>query len=448
MSPYWLLLSLPILIAANAFFVAAEYAVVAMRPMHFEALRRAGKTRAARAMEVLRRHTASSIGTIQVCITATNLLLGWLGEPAMSHVLRQALGPLARAIPASVFWPFSLIISFFIVTLLTVVFSELLPKALTLRRVVWVASVTAVPVLAIARVVQPLVWVMNKLANLVAVPAGLGRVDVPDEERVTTEEIRHLTAQAAEEGELTPRERSVILNALTLADRPITQVMVPRVRVTYVDLKWTMDQNRAVINERLHSRVPLCNGGMDNVVGIIHTKEFLTAYHAEGDVSVLSLIAREPVLVPETLKMDKLLSIIVQKHSQMVIVLDEHGGVSGVVTLSDTIESVLGRGNARHDAVASRSTESIAPAAPQLVPAETLVHDLAERMNRHEWCAHEFAATLGGLIQDRLGRFPAVGEVLEIDGVRLRVVEADDRKALRVEVLVLEKSDDERSAQP
>lgn len=434
MSPYWLLPSIPFLIAINAFFVAAEYAVVATRPMHIDMLRRSGKRAAASAMETLKRRTASTIGTIQVCITATNLLLGWLGEPAMSYVLGRALGSLAQSLPASVFRPISVTLSFFVVTLLTVVFSELLPKALTLRRVVSVASLTAVPVLVIARGVRPIVWVMNQIANAVTVPLRLGRVDRTDEERVTTEEIRLLTAQAAEEGELTPRERAVILNALTLADRPVTQIMVPRVRVTYVDLKWTMEENRAVINERLYSRVPLCNGGMDNVLGIVHTKEFLTAYHAEGDVTVLALIAREPVFVPETLTMDKLLSLIVEKHSQMVIVLDEHGGVSGVVTLRDTIDSLLGRVDSPSSAARAPDAGLLTPDAPQTFPGEMLVHDLAQRMNRHDWCARETAATLGGLIEDRLGRFPAIGEEIEIEGVRLRVVDADERRALRVEV--------------
>jgi CBS domain containing-hemolysin-like protein len=440
MSPYWLLPSIPFLIAINAFFVAAEYAVVATRPMHIDALRRSGRRAAASAMETLKRRTASTIGTIQVCITATNLLLGWLGEPAMSYVLRRALGSLAQSLPTSVFRPLSVTLSFFVVTLLTVVFSELLPKALTLRRVVSVASLTAVPVLVIARGVRPIVWVMNQLANAVTVPLRLGRVDRVDEERVTTEEIRLLTAQAADEGELTPRERAVILNALTLADRPVTQIMVPRVRVTYVDLKWTMEENRAVINERLFSRVPLCNGGMDTILGIVHTKEFLTAYHAEGDVSVLALIAREPVFVPETHTMDKLLSLIVEKHSQMVIVLDEHGGVSGVVTLRDTIDSLLGK----HEAPGGAATSPLAGAAslsiPQTFPGDMLVHDLAQRMNRHDWCARESAATLGGLVQDRLGRFPVEGEEIEAEGVRLRVIEADDRRALRVEVRASEET--------
>jgi len=422
--PLVALILVPVLIVFNAFFVAAEYALVAVRPVHLELLRRTGHRFAADAMDKLRRRAADAIGAIQVCITLTNLLLGWIGEPAMSRVLLTLLGGLAEAIPPAVFRPMSVALSFLVVTLLTVVFSELLPKALTLQHVAWAVRLTAAPVLAVTGAVRPLVWMMNQLANAVTVPLGLGRVDTLDEQRVTTAEIRLLTTTAADEGELTPRERSVILNALTLADRPVSQIMVPRVRVKYLDLKWTMAENRAVINERLYSRLPLCNGGMDHVIGIVHTKEFFSAFHAAGDVSVLQLIAREPVYVPETQPMDQLISTFTQTHSQMVIVLDEYGGVAGIVTLRDAIDNLLG----------ARGDTFLTPPDTLEVPGDTPLHDVAQRLHRPDWCATETAATVGGLIQDRLARFPVAGEAIEIDGVRLHVVEADDRSATRVRV--------------
>src|SRR5437763_1846482 len=157
----------PILILANAFFVAAEYAVVATRGAQIEALRARGRRRTALAMEALKDHPAASIGAIQVCITMTNLLLGWIGEPAMTAMLGTAAGSLGGLVPHGVYTFVSTVLSFLIVTLLTVVFSELLPMALTLRYVPAVAVLTAVPVLQIRRAVRPLVWVMNGLANAV-----------------------------------------------------------------------------------------------------------------------------------------------------------------------------------------------------------------------------------------------------------------------------------------
>ncbi|MCC7192577.1 MAG: HlyC/CorC family transporter [Phycisphaeraceae bacterium] len=432
-----LILSVPALIALNAFFVAAEYAVVATRSTHIDSLRKAGRRRQAQALEKLKDNTANTIGTIQVCITMTNLLLGWIGEPAMGRLLHGLMGSLASHIPANIFRPVSFGISFIAVTLLTVVFSELLPKALTLRNVEIVARFTAAPVLAIGRIVWPMVWLMNKIANVVTRPLGLGRVDEMDQEHITAEELRLLTTEAAQEGELTPRERAVILNALTLADRSARQIMVPRVRVSYLDIKRSMEENRRIINERLYSRLLLCDGSIDNVIGILHTKEFLSAYNAAGDVSVLSLIARPPVFVPESTPMDKLLSLFSEKRSQMVVVLDEYGGVSGLVTLRDVVDELLGVGEPA--VVPSISSEAGSDLKRQevrtfTVPGDTARHDLATRLGRDSWGDHETAATVGGLLQEWLGHVPAVGEEIEIERVRLRVVEADSRRVLRVQV--------------
>src|SRR5687768_12211180 len=172
----WALSAVPLLIALNAFFVAAEYALVAIREPQIEALRRGGRKRAAAAMARLKADPAGAIGAIQVCITMANLLLGWVGEPAMTRVLGMLFAPLARLLPAAVFRGASFGLSFVIVTLLTVVFSELLPKALTLRYVPRVAAFTGVPVLAVLRLVRPLVWLMNAMADLVTRPLGLGSV--------------------------------------------------------------------------------------------------------------------------------------------------------------------------------------------------------------------------------------------------------------------------------
>src|SRR5688572_20950801 len=185
-----LLLAVPLLIALNAFFVAAEYTLVAIRPAQIEGLRGRRSRRTADAIESLKSRAADAIGTIQVCITMTNLLLGWIGEPAMAQALHAILGPLLNHVSQQVFNAVSITLSFIVVTLLTVVFSELLPKALTLRYVPTTAVLTAVPILGIRRVVRPLVWLMNKMANAVTVPLGLGRVDDEHTERVTAEEIR------------------------------------------------------------------------------------------------------------------------------------------------------------------------------------------------------------------------------------------------------------------
>jgi CBS domain containing-hemolysin-like protein len=340
MSLAWSLALLPLLIGLNAFFVVSEYAVVAMRPAQVAALAARGRKRAASAMVALQKDPASAIGAIQVCITMTNLLLGWIGEPAMSRLLQMAFGPVIRLAPA-LLTPVSVMLSFIIVTLLTVVFSELLPKAMTLRYVEAAATVSAVPVLAIRRAVSPLVWLMNKMANLVTRPLGLGSVEEHERQVVTTDELRLMAIQAAEDGVVTARERSLVLNSLTIGRRAAKDIMVPRVRTAYINLRDSMEANREVVERRLFSRMPLCDGGLDRVIGIVRIKEFLEAYYAGGDTSVLAALADPPVFMPERVTLDRLIEAFYEHRTQMVFLVDEYGGVEGLVTLRDVIDELF-----------------------------------------------------------------------------------------------------------
>jgi CBS domain containing-hemolysin-like protein len=330
----------PLLIALNAFFVVAEYALVAIRPAQLESLRSRGSRRTVGAIEQLKSAPGAAIGAIQVGITMSNLLLGWIGEPAMTALLMLAFAPLIALAPGTM-TVVSTALSFIVVTLLTVVFSELLPKTMTLRSVERAAVLTAWPIAGFKQALAPLVWLMNAMANLVTVPLGFGRVERADEEHVDVGELRVLALRAGEQGAVSPREQALILNSLTFGRRPIRTVMVPRVRVAHLDLQWSMDRNRAVMNEQLYSRLPLCDGGMDHVIGIVRTKEFLTAYHAAGDSQVLGLIAQRAVFIPETTTIDRAMVLFHEKRTQMLIVVDELGGVEGIVTLRDVVDQLL-----------------------------------------------------------------------------------------------------------
>ena len=334
------LLVVPFLIALNAFFVSAEYAIVASRSGHLLALRERRWRRTAEALESLKSDPAGAIGAVQICITMTNLLLGWLGEPAMSALLERMFAPLVELYPR-LFHALALALSFLLVTLLTVVFSELLPKAMTLRYVVPAAIATAVPIRAIRSAIFPLVALMNGLANLITRPLGLGRVQDFEEQRMTLDELKNAATQAAADGVVTPRERELILNALAMGRRRAKEIMTPRVRVDALDLRKTMDENRALLNERLHSHLPLCDGSLDNLIGIVKTKEFLSAYNAAGDSSVLSLLAEPPVFVPETVPLDRLLAVFKESGATLLFVVDEFGGVEGIVTLRDVLDEML-----------------------------------------------------------------------------------------------------------
>lgn len=424
------LLAVPFLIALNAFFVVAEYALVAVRSSQIEQLRTT-RPRAASALRRLKSNMGSAIGTIQICITMTNLVLGSVGEPALTGLIERAIGSIATA-PA--FRVVTVATSFIVVTLLTVVLSELVPKAVTLQHTVTLATLTAQPILLIQRVLKPLVWIMDTMANLTTRSLGLGPVTIEDE-GVTVEELRHITSEAAESGHLTLRERTLILNSLTLGRRTAAEVMVPRVRVNVLDLQKSMQENLETIGSYLYSRMPLCDGGMDHVLGIVYTKEFLTAYQEAGgeaggaDSSVLLLLARKPVFVPVTISLDKLLQRFHDDRTHMLFLVDEHGGVQGIVTLTDVVNELLGPMHEGADTRVVAQDEK-----GMVVRAEMPVSHLADYLRRPGWASDSDVRSVGGLLVAKLGRVPRVGDSVEIDCVRLTAHVTTSRSVTEVRV--------------
>lgn len=413
------------LLLCNAFCVAAEFALVAIRNVQIERMRGEGKPRTAAVLTRLKAQIGSAVGALQVGITVTNLLLGGLGEPIMTEGLKHLLGPVFNALPDSIRHGLATALGFFIVTYLTVVFSEQLPKVLAIRYVPLVAALTARPTALLLTLTWPLVWVMNQSANLVTRPLGLGNVDEAEQELHTVDEIRLITSEAAEHGTLTNRERSLILNSLALGRRTARQIMVPRVKVAYLDLRKSMDDNRQVMNEHLYSRLPLCDGSIDKVVGIVPTREFLAAFNAEGDTSVLQLISRPAVFAPSTISLDKLLVLVDERRTQMVVLVDEHGGMEGIVTLRDIVDELVGQ------PIAVTAGETLDRKLS--FSGDTPLHEASAKLGR-EIPTDASVVTVGGLVTERLGRFPRIGDEVEVAGLTFRVIDGDNRVVRRVEV--------------
>jgi putative hemolysin len=336
-------LLLPLLILLNAFFVAAEYALVALRSSQVQTMRQQGYVFTARAMEQMRAQMPNALGTIQICITLVNLLIGWTVEPAMTALLTRLLGGIDLGLHPTTWQFISTSTGFIVVTLVTVVVSELVPKALTLQHTEIVARLTAQPMVQIQRLIFPLVWLMSMLASATTRLLGLGAVEI-EGRPMSAEEIHAIATESGQAGSLTPREQSLILNTLTLGKRSAHEIMVPRVRVTYLDLKRTMEENFQTIEEHLFSRFPLCNGGMDHVIGVVYTKEFLVAHEAEPNTesTVLSLIARPAFFVPVTVSLDRLLTTFHERRTHMVLLVDEHGGIDGLVSVTDVMDELVG----------------------------------------------------------------------------------------------------------
>jgi CBS domain containing-hemolysin-like protein len=186
-----------------------------------------------------------------------------------------------------------------------------------------------------------------------------------------------------------------------------------------------MDENRQVMNEHLYSRLPLCDGSIDRVVGIVPTREFLAAFNAEGDTSVLQLISRPAVFAPSTISLDKLLVLVDERRTQMVILVDEHGGTEGIVTLRDIVDELVGQPIAVTAGDTLDRKVSFA--------GDTPVHEVSAKLGR-EIPTDASVVTVGGLVTEKLGRFPRIGDEVELGGLTFRVMDGDNRVVRRVEV--------------
>ena len=343
-----------LLLLCNAFFVAAEFAMVALRGVHIEQLRNLGKRRVADLLATLKDQVSSVVAAIQVGITISSLLIGSLAEPVLTAAIEHVLGPVLRGLAGGASAVIATAIGFAVVTYLTVVFGEQLPKVLAIRYVPVVASLVARPVALLLKLTWPLVWTMNKSANLVTRPLGLGSVEEAEEEAHTVDEIRLITAEAAESGTLTGRERSLILNSLALGRRTARQIMVPRVKVAFLDLRRSMEHNRKVMNEQLYSRLPLCDGSIDQRRRHRARRASSSPRSTpRGTRACFNCSRARRSFAPSSISLDKLLVLVDERRTQMVILVDEHGGTEGIVTLRDIVDELVGsadrpdRGGAR-----------------------------------------------------------------------------------------------------
>lgn len=338
----WLPLAfVPVLIGINAFFVAAEYAVISIRPTRIEELKRQGIA-LAHVLGRLKADISGSLATIQICITATNLILGAVAEPAMSNLLVAALAPLRIALPLSVARPVALVLSLLIVTLFTVVLSELLPKALTLQHTEKVALWIAKPI-AICRVVcAPLVKLMNWMANGVAWLLGLGRVRI-EEPVHTEEELEMLVDKSDAAGEFHEQHGNLVRRVFDFADLTVRHVMIPMEKAGVLESSVTAEELATRMSQFPYTRWPLRDPYTGKINGIVNIKSALHAIAlAAGEAVILHDLAVAPTFVRPDMSLVDALAELRRTRRHMAVVRSPEGEDLGVVTLEDILEALVG----------------------------------------------------------------------------------------------------------
>jgi len=403
------------LIAGNAFFVVAEYAVVTARRSK---LTQRGGRRAAAALRLMD-DPVRVISTVQVGITAIAIITGAVAEPLVGELIGDA-------IPQSV----SFVLAFAVVTYLTVVLGELVPKALALDRAERLAMMVARPIEVIGLVLRPVVWVLQFSARVVLKPFGIDAVVAGDAIR-TADELRALVDEAERGGVIPLAQEELLHNVFDFADREARDIMVPAHDIAWLDVDLDPRTALAQALATAHSRLLVCRGSVDGLVGVVGLRDLVAATHGDPPATIAPL-ARTAHVVPETKDLGVLLRELREAHQSLAVIVNEYGLTEGVVSIEDILEEIVGEIEDEYDlpdpAVTWLDDRTVA------VAGSLTIDDFNETMGTE--LPQEGARTLAGLVFGHLGRQPVVGDELTAAGAELRVAEVDGARITRLRIVL------------
>jgi CBS domain containing-hemolysin-like protein len=410
------LIATPLLILATGFFVAAEFAAVRVRATQLEAIQ-GSDPRAALALEV-HQHLDRHLSSIQVAITLLTISLGAAGESLFIHGFQS----LFHFLP----WPrvgllAGAALGLLSITLLQVVLAELLPRSGAIRAALPVALATARPLLFWSRAIGPVTHALLFLTRHTERLLGMAPQEPHAEENLPSrEEFRRMLVHSEARGDLKANRRELIENVMDFSRRTTKEIAVPRAQVAYFDLHRSLAENLDIARACPHTRLPLVDGDLDHVAGVVHLKDLLWALNDQRDGLDLRDLARPAMLVPEMRPIQDLLLDFQQQKQHLAMVVNEHGGVDGLVTLEDVLEELVGEIQDEFDREVPqlRRTRGGAWVAQGNVALEQLEGFLDLHVE-----AEAGSVTLGGYFQERLGRVVKTGDELRIQGWRIRVLE-------------------------
>ncbi|MDX3374778.1 hemolysin family protein [Streptomyces sp. ME02-6991-2A] len=421
-----LLVALLLCVACGA-FVAAEFSLTTVERGELERAVERGDRGAASALKAVRSLTFQLSGA-QLGITVTNLVIGMLSEPSIAKLIRSPVE--AAGLPPAAASTLALVIGTALSTVVLMVVGELVPKNWAISSPLSVARAVATPQRVFTAVFRPFISHLNNTANRIVRRFGLE----PTEELASARSPQELVALArhsAKEGALEADTAELFVRTLNLAQLTAENVMTPRVQVTALEVRATAEDVANATRATGLSRFPVYRGSLDTVVGVAHIKDVLAVPADERPRKRVSEMLREPLLVPETLTVDRLLDQLSGKLA-MAVVIDEYGGTAGVVTLEDIVEEVVGEVRDEHD---PHETPDLAAAGEDADGRTLWSADGAARTDQLSRIGLRVPdgpyETLAGLIAAELGRIPTVDDTVELSGWRIDVVDATGRRAAR-----------------
>ena len=422
------ILTILVLIIVNGVFSMSEMAIISARKVRLQHQANQGDTKARAALE-LAEAPNRFLSTVQVGISLIGILTGAFGGATLADKLASYL----RLIPglAAYSQPIAFAIVVLTITYLSLIIGELVPKRLALNNPERIAANVAIPMRMVEAIASPVVHLLSASTDLVLRVLGIGPSTEP---QVTEEEIKVLIEQGTEAGTFEEAEQDMLERVFRLGDRPVNALMTPRPDIVWLDLEDSAEENRQKMMESAHSRFPVCQGGLDNVLGVLHVTDLL-GRSLSGQALDLTVSLRQPVFVPESTSGLKVLELFKKTGIHMALVVDEYGVVQGVVTLNDILVEIVGD--------VSSADELENPQAVQredgswlldgMLPVDEFfeLFDIDELPGEHRGSYQ----TLGGFVMTHLGRIPAAAEHFEWEGMRFEVMDMDGNRVDKVLVM-------------
>ena len=413
-----------LLVLLNGFFVAAEFALVKVRPTQIEPYVQQGLRRARMARHMVR-HLDAYLSATQLGITLASLALGWIGEPAFAWIIEPAVRPFAGDNP-QILHSVAATAAFLVIMILHIVLGELAPKSFAIRKAEPTTLWVALPLFVFYKATYPVIWLLNHTANYLLRVIGIAPAS--EGELAHDEEELRLLLASSHGSNVSKQKREWLDNIFELSHRVARQIMIPRQDVVYLSTTRSVNENLRIARRSGHTRFPLCEGDLDHVIGLIHIKDI---FRRDRPISNLREVAREIAMVPESLELDRLLKRMRTERFHLAAVLDEYGGVSGVVTFEDVIEEIVGTIEDEFDVekpeLRKTEEEGVYEASGGM-----LVEDLEDELGLE--LSDRDEDTIGGVVLSELGRAPAVGDEIHLGPVSIEVLDAENNRIKDVRI--------------
>lgn len=429
----WKLFATAVLVALNGIFVAAEFALVKVRAARIDALVNKGNKKAAMVKRILG-DLNLYLSACQLGITLASLALGWLAEPAIATLLVSAAASAGIDIAGQAVHIVALILALSIVTILHITIGEQAPKVFAISKPEPMALFIAYPLHFFAITFRPLIWFINVVSNWLLRLVGIADVNEHDQGH-DVDELRAVLRSATRSGHISSGQRAFGENILGLMRLEVRHIMLPRVDIVYLSTEKTTEENLEIVKKSDHTRFPLCGATLEDVRGVVHGKDILTALLSKQTVDLVEL-SRPLATIPDTQLLSRLILEQQKAQQQCAIVVDEHGTTVGMAFLEDALEEIVGPLHDEFDKKVpwvTTSKEGMIEMAGS-IPLPEAEHLLGLELSND-------TDTVGGFVTDTLGRLPETGETLEFAPYLITVLSMSKRRVARVRFEVKDASD-------